>query len=346
MAASTQEVLTTAHREARSGAQRRRPRAGVGRHLTRTLGAALTVLVLGAAALGAAPARAAQIGIVNGSFEQQDFNGWTTTGQVLLMRTDLPATNEYELKEQELCPSFPCAGLNHLVTSPLDSTAALSQQFIAPSAPTELTLYFVGLLGTACQDVSAPRVVMSASVTLTDATSGHVTKVSYSCDVIDAVRTPQFLLSPLHSYTLTIQCTSIGGNELIIDNVGISSLSTVPLNRYYDPAGWHWVTTGAVTPTYQLEQTLGSLATAAGLPSTAMTPIYGCLHGTSDHFLSRSATCEGWTVLGREGYAFNGDLAGGVEIYRCWTGHDHFVSTDPNCEGTTTEFPLGRVAAP
>ena len=30
-----------------------------------------------------------------------------------------------------------------------------------------------------------------------------------------------------------------------------------------------------------------------------------------------------------------------VALYRCYTGVDHFISTDPACEGTTTEGPLG-----
>jgi hypothetical protein len=85
-----------------------------------------------------------------------------------------------------------------------------------------------------------------------------------------------------------------------------ANASTLPttsvFTRYLNPnSGTHWVTTGPVTGTYYFEETLGSLLTP---PAANTQALYDCLAGTTDHFVSPSANCEGRTVLSLNGYIF------------------------------------------
>jgi hypothetical protein len=41
---------------------------------------------------------------------------------------------------------------------------------------------------------------------------------------------------------------------------------------------------------------------------------------------------------------FNKDVGNTIGLYRCYTGKDHFFSTDPGCEGTKTEYQLGFIS--
>jgi hypothetical protein len=80
-------------------------------------------------------------------------------------------------------------------------------------------------------------------------------------------------------------------------------------------------------------------------PTGAFTrPIYGCVQGSDDYFVSLDAACESQLVLGLAGYISPTAGPGLVELYRCYTGTDHLVSTDPGCERTHTEFALGWAA--
>ena len=112
----------------------------------------------------------------------------------------------------------------------------------------------------------------------------------------------------------------------------------IPFNRYYGTV--HEVTTGYVdTSVFHLEKTLGYLYESPQAGAT--TPLYGCVSGNNDYFVSPSSSCEGQLFLGINGYAFSSAQAGTVPLYRCYTGSDHFVSTDASCEGQHTEQLLG-----
>lgn len=114
--------------------------------------------------------------------------------------------------------------------------------------------------------------------------------------------------------------------------------------RYYSPTlAVHEVTTGwADTSTFGAESTLAHLYEA---PTGAFTrPVYGCVQGSDDYFTSLDAACESQLTLGLDGYLDPNPATGLVALYRCYTGTDHFVSTDPGCEGTTTEKILGYAA--
>lgn len=111
--------------------------------------------------------------------------------------------------------------------------------------------------------------------------------------------------------------------------------------RYYSSAlGVHEVTTGwADTSSFHVESVLGDLYEA---PQGQFTqPLYGCIQGSDDYFIALAASCEGQFEVGLDGYLSPTPGAGLVALYRCLTGGDHFVSTDPGCEGKTVEALLG-----
>lgn len=123
--------------------------------------------------------------------------------------------------------------------------------------------------------------------------------------------------------------------------------STVAFKRFYNsnvkPIGDHWVTAGLVTSGYNFEQTMGYLFMA---PQSNAVPLYSCL-AIYDHFVSPWSNCEGWTVLGMNGWIYQTQPVGvsTVALYRCLIsvngGTDHFVSVSPTCEGWKTESLLG-----
>ena len=61
------------------------------------------------------------------------------------------------------------------------------------------------------------------------------------------------------------------------------------------------------------------------------------------NFLSFDVDCEGRQNLGPVGYIYENQVPNSVALYRCIssTGFDHFVSTDPGCEGQQQEQLLG-----
>jgi hypothetical protein len=64
-----------------------------------------------------------------------------------------------------------------------------------------------------------------------------------------------------------------------------------------------------------------------------------------DYFVSLDGLCEGARILGTNGYGYSRPVVGLnlVALYRCSSGHDHFVSKDPECEGQSTQELLGYV---
>ena len=116
------------------------------------------------------------------------------------------------------------------------------------------------------------------------------------------------------------------------------------LTRWFNPAAPfdHWCTTAPVGG-YQNEGGLGQLAAA---PEPGTRPFYDCVFSDGDHMVSIASSCEGGTSLGVMGYAWVGPGPGRHPVYRCWMndptgGIDHFVSTDPACEGQSVESVIG-----
>lgn len=108
--------------------------------------------------------------------------------------------------------------------------------------------------------------------------------------------------------------------------------------------GHHEITTGWWdSAVYHLESVnLGKLAEAP--TGGASVPLYGCKAGATDYFISLGSGCENQYSLGLEGYAYATSAPDRLPLYRCVTSAGHFVSTDPACEGTSTEGLLGYSA--
>lgn len=116
--------------------------------------------------------------------------------------------------------------------------------------------------------------------------------------------------------------------------------STVPLSRYINGSGEHTASVSqGPPPGYSLEATFGSLLLNQAAGTHAL---YSCLIG-SDEFTSPSSTCEGQTVVGLLGYAYDSAPVGqaSVAVYRCAINGEHFDSTSPNCEGYKVQLTLG-----
>lgn len=113
---------------------------------------------------------------------------------------------------------------------------------------------------------------------------------------------------------------------------GFDILPYVPLMRGYN--GKHWVTSRQFPSGVKVEQTWHILREQA--PNTQL--VYECRVGGSngDHTLiSTFANCENQFNMGPMGYVYKTQVAGTSPIYRCYiaTTGDHFISSDPNCEG-------------
>jgi hypothetical protein len=120
----------------------------------------------------------------------------------------------------------------------------------------------------------------------------------------------------------------------------------VPFQRYYNGTT-HEVTTGWVDPngSWTLQGTEGYLYESP--QSGATVPLYGCISGDYDYFVSLASDCENEEgahneFLGINGYVFSSSGFGRVALYRCNAGtKGNFVSEESNCEGYTEEELLG-----
>ncbi len=108
-----------------------------------------------------------------------------------------------------------------------------------------------------------------------------------------------------------------------------------------------WFTTTCTDPNYQFEGILGYLF-ADEAPNSI--PVYDCyIDFWHDHMLvPNDETCGGGDVhyLRRAGWISTVPFNNSIQVYRCWdsAATNHFMSTDPNCEGKTTEWPMGYLA--
>lgn len=121
---------------------------------------------------------------------------------------------------------------------------------------------------------------------------------------------------------------------------GFDILPYVPLMRGYN--GKHWVTSRQFPSGVKIEQTWHILREQA--PNTQL--VYECRVGgpNGDHTLiSTFANCENQFNMGPMGYVYKTQVAGTSPIYRCYiaTTGDHFISSDPNCEGQKEESLIG-----
>lgn len=122
---------------------------------------------------------------------------------------------------------------------------------------------------------------------------------------------------------------------------GFDILPYVPLMRGYNGKK-HWVTSRQFPSGVKVEQTWHILREQA--PNTQL--VYECRVGgpNGDHTLiSTLANCENQFNMGPMGYIYKTQVAGTSPIYRCYiaTTGDHFISSDPNCEGQKEESLIG-----
>ncbi|MFE2561774.1 LamG-like jellyroll fold domain-containing protein [Streptomyces sp. NPDC059352] len=118
-----------------------------------------------------------------------------------------------------------------------------------------------------------------------------------------------------------------------------------PLVRHVQPdrPGDHWSSVGGVPAGYRAEGRVGVLSLVER-PDTR--PLYACLDGT-DAFSSLAADCEGARQVRLLGWIRTRALPDetSYELRRCRvtsTG-ERFDSTDPSCEGQTTDMSLGHL---
>lgn len=129
--------------------------------------------------------------------------------------------------------------------------------------------------------------------------------------------------SNAHILRRTITCT------------GGQTASNVPLMRYTNGTR-HIVTTAMVnTPGYYSERSGSWQLLSAATPGTH--PLYSCLLGSQDYFIYTAGDCGGFTTIQTEGWIYDSaPSVPNVALYRCYLSNigDHFVTTDPNCEGS------------
>lgn len=126
----------------------------------------------------------------------------------------------------------------------------------------------------------------------------------------------------------------------------IDTMPRIALSKY-EGNDDTWVTTTSTDPNYQFIEIMGYLFTEE-IPNSV--PVYDCyIDYWTDHMLvPNDATCGGGNVqyLRRVGWVSTVPFDDSVLVYRCFdaTATNHFISTDPNCEGATTEWPVGYLA--
>lgn len=108
-----------------------------------------------------------------------------------------------------------------------------------------------------------------------------------------------------------------------------------------------WFTTISTDPDYQFTKIIGYLFTDQ-VPNSI--PLYDCyIDYWHDHMLvPNDATCGGGDVryLRRVGWISTVPFDHSTPTYRCWdqSATNHFISTEPSCEGKKTEYLMGYLA--
>jgi hypothetical protein len=119
---------------------------------------------------------------------------------------------------------------------------------------------------------------------------------------------------------------------------GFENLPYTSLRRWSSPSRGHWVSSRNPPAGFTREQAWRLWRDS--VPGTRM--LYECAT-TRHNLITTDPRCEGLLPLGPVGYAYAEAGQGRVPLYRCSVagGLDHFVSTNPGCEGQTAEGLLG-----
>jgi hypothetical protein len=106
-----------------------------------------------------------------------------------------------------------------------------------------------------------------------------------------------------------------------------------------------WVTTVQLDPAYGDRRVLGYLLSEEVAAAVELTDCH--IEAWQDHMVGVGGDCGGATRLRRLGWALTSDGTGRVAVYRCFDEPttNHFVSTDPACEGARFEWLIGYLLA-
>jgi hypothetical protein len=119
------------------------------------------------------------------------------------------------------------------------------------------------------------------------------------------------------------------------------------IGRFYHVNQHHIVTNGPVPPGSHFERSFGLPAPSDEDPANTYN-VVSCRRGDVDYYLAHDS-CQANTLLGVVGKFYRTPPAGvpTMLVYRCLivAKNTHFVSADPNCEGQTSEIPLGYTRA-
>ncbi len=104
----------------------------------------------------------------------------------------------------------------------------------------------------------------------------------------------------------------------------------------------HWITTRQMPSGFTAEKSWKILREEA--PDTQL--VFECRVGgmAGNHtMISTDPNCENQFSMGPMGYVYKSKVSGSSEIYRCYNSStgSHFVSSESNCEGATTEGLIG-----
>jgi hypothetical protein len=177
----------------------------------------------------------------------------------------------------------------------------------------------------------------------------------------------------LQAHAETVTYTYDARGQLLTADTSTTAGLSANATYAYDRAGNRTVATstdetGGLHPTFRFRGTthfytnsyaegLNAGFTADGIsfrsygtPGTGRFPLYRCIAGSSDHFVSSSSTCEGQTVEYVFGYVCSSAGAGCPNtLYRFYNAAigEHLITTNYSegvAAGDTFEFVLGYVS--
>jgi hypothetical protein len=121
---------------------------------------------------------------------------------------------------------------------------------------------------------------------------------------------------------------------------GFSANNYTTLTRSYDSSRGHWASSRLAPSGFSEEHSFNLTRS----PASGLTLLYEC-QVQQHNMISSSVGCEGssYSNMGPVGYISNSPGSGLLPLYRCHINSplDHFISTDPSCEGQSVDYLLG-----